>query len=337
MTGKGRVLAALSGVATDHLPLMPITMMFAADTAGIRYRDYVTDHARLAEAQVRTAEEYGFDYVSAISDPAREAADLGAVVQYFDDQPPAIVESQALLADKARFCTLRLPDLTAPGRMRDRVEGVALLAGRAGADKIVEGWVEGPCAMAADLRGLSTLMLDFYDAPGFVEDLFAFVVAMETEFARAQVAAGASLIGIGDAAASLIGPRFYEKFVFDQERKLVGAIRGMGCLVRLHICGNTRRILRGMSQTGADIVDLDFLAPLDEARAAMGSEQMLLGNIDPVRVLRDGSPDSIEAALAECHRQAGMRYIVGAGCEVPRGTPRENVLAMARYAQTHHA
>jgi uroporphyrinogen-III decarboxylase len=109
----------------------------------------------------------------------------------------------------------------------------------------------------------------------------------------------------------------------------------MGCLVRLHICGNTRRIVRGMGQTGADIVDLDFLTPLDEARAAMGPEQMLLGNIDPVRVLRDGSPDSIEAALAECHRQAGARYIVGAGCEIPRGTPRENVLAMTRYAQTH--
>jgi MtaA/CmuA family methyltransferase len=335
MTGKERVLAALAGAPTDRLPLMPITMMFAADTAGVRYRDYATDHARLADAQCRTAEEYGFDYVSAISDPAREAADLGAVIQFFDDQPPAIVESQALLTDKSRLRTLRLPDLAAPGRMRDRVEGVALLAGRAGAERIVEGWVEGPCAMAADLRGLNTLMLDFYDDPKFVEDLFAFVVAMETEFARAQVAAGASLIGIGDAAASLIGPRFYDAFVFEQERKLVGAIRDMGCLVRLHICGNTRRIVRGMGQTGADIVDLDFLTPLDEARAAMGPEQMLLGNIDPVRVLRDGSPDSIEAALAECHRQAGARYIVGAGCEIPRGTPRENVLAMTRYAQTH--
>jgi MtaA/CmuA family methyltransferase len=337
MNGKERVLAALSGSATDRLPLMPITMMFAADTAGFRYREYATDHRRLVEAQLRTADEYGFDYVSAISDPAREAADLGAVIQYFDDQPPAIVESQALLADKGRLRALRLPDLAAPGRMRDRVEGIALLAARAGADKIVEGWVEGPCAMAADLRGLNTLMLDFYDDPGFVEDLFAFVVAMETEFARAQVEAGASLIGIGDAAASLIGPRFYERFVFERERKLVGAIRAMGCLVRLHICGNTRRILRGMGQVGADIVDLDFLTPLDEARAAVGPGQMLLGNIDPVRVLRDGSPESIVAALAECHRQAGARYIVGAGCEVPRGTPRENVLAMTRYAQTHHA
>ena len=44
---------------------------------------------------MRVAESFGFDYVSAISDPAREASDLGAAVEWFDDQPPAIVESRA--------------------------------------------------------------------------------------------------------------------------------------------------------------------------------------------------------------------------------------------------
>ena len=66
----------IDGRPVDHLPLMPITMMFAADRAGVPYRDYATDHRVLAEAQMRTAEKFGFDYVSAISDPAREAADL---------------------------------------------------------------------------------------------------------------------------------------------------------------------------------------------------------------------------------------------------------------------
>ncbi|HTQ56162.1 MAG TPA: uroporphyrinogen decarboxylase family protein [Bryobacteraceae bacterium] len=335
MTGKQRVLAALAGQPVDRLPLMPITMMFAADTAGVSYRAYASHGEVLAQAQLVTAERYGFDYVSAISDPAREASDLGATVEWFDSQPPAIVEGRALLADKAALSRLRLPDPAAPGRMRDRVDAVRLLAASAGETRIVEGWVEGPCAMAADLRGVNTLMLDFYDDPEFVERLVAFVLAMEIRFAQAQIQAGATLIGVGDAAASLIGPKFYERFVLAGECALVRAIHQAGALARLHICGNTRRILRGMGQTGADIVDLDFLSPLEEGRAAMGEAQILLGNIDPVRVLRDGTPESVTAAIAECHRQAGRRYIVGAGCEVPRGTPPGNLMALTRYAREH--
>jgi len=205
MNGKQRILAKLRGEPTDSLPLMPITMMFAADLAGARYIDYASDHAVLADAQVRIADHIGFDYVSAISDPAREASDLGATIEWFPDQPPAIVESHALLADKCKLATLRLPDPAIRGRMRDRVEAVRLLAELSGDTRIVEGWVEGPCAMSADLRGLNTLMLDFFDDPPFVEALFDFTLRMEVEFASAQVAAGATLIGVGDAASVLLG------------------------------------------------------------------------------------------------------------------------------------
>jgi len=332
MTGRERVLARLEGREVDHLPLMPITMMFAADQCGVRYYDYVTDHRLLAEAQIFTAEKFGFDYVSVISDPAREATDLGAALEWFDHQPPAILESRALLAEKGALARLRLPD-PARGRMRDRVEGVALLKARVGREKIVEGWVEGPCAMGADLRGINTLMLDFLDAPGFVRDLFQFAVKMELTFAQAQLAAGADLIGVGDAAASLVGPRIYDAFVWPYEQKLVQGLHELGARVRLHICGKTRRLFAGMGKLGAEIVDLDWMAPLDEARRAMGPDQVLLGNVDPVEVLRNGTPESVSAAIAECHRQAGPRYIVGAGCEVVRDTPEENVRALCRYAR----
>ena len=336
MTGKERITARLAHRPVDSLPLMPITMMFAGDVAGIRYREYASDHRRLVEAQLRTAATYDLDYVSAISDPAREASDLGASIEWFDDQPPAIIESRALLEDKASFARLSVPEPASGARMSDRVDAVRLLAEKAGSSLIVEGWVEGPCAMSADLRGVNTLMLDFFDDPSFVEDLFAFVVEMELGFAKAQVDAGATLIGIGDAAASLIGPKLYRGFVLEWEKKLVGGIQAMGVPVRLHICGNTRKILDGMGGTKADIVDLDYPSPVCEARAAMDSDQVLLGNIDPVRVLRDGSPASIEAALERCHGEAGVHYIAGAGCEVPRGTPHENMMAMTRFARSRH-
>lgn len=334
MNGRERVLALLDGQPIDHLPLMPITMMFAADTAGVPYGRYALDHRVLADAQCRTAAQYDFDYVSCISDPAREAADCGAKVVWFDDQPPALDEVDALLADKSRLRRLARPDPQAGGRMTDRVQAAALLRERAGAEGLVEGWIEGPCAQGADLRGINTLMLDFYDDPGFVHELFAWVIDMELRFARAQIEAGADLIGIGDAAASLVGPHLYDAFVLPYEKRLVDGVHEMGARVRLHICGNTRPLLTSMGTLGADIVDLDYPAPLDEARQAMGPRQVLLGNIDPVRVLRDGTPESVTAAIAACHAAAGDRYIVGAGCEVPRGTPPENVQALTRYAQS---
>lgn len=334
MNGKERILAMIEGRPVDQVPLMPITMMFAADTAGVPYGRYASDHRVLVDAQLRTAERYNFDYVSCISDPAREAADCGAAVQWFDDQPPAIDEVHALLADKTALARLKPPDPLGGGRMRDRVEAAALLKQRAGADRLVEGWIEGPCAEAADLRGINRLMTDFFDDPGFVRDLFEFVLDMELRFARAQAEAGAELMGVGDAAASLVGPRIYEDFVLPYERRMVEGLHAMGLRVRLHICGNTSRILRGMGSLGCEIVDLDWMAPLDRARAEMGPDQVIAGNIDPVKVLRHGTPESIEAALAECLRQAGPRWIVAAGCEVPRGTPEENLRAMCRFAQS---
>ena len=69
----------------------------------------------MVEEQLRTAERFSFDHVSAISDPAREAADCGATVHYFDDQPPAIDESAARLADRSASGGCRFPTCLAAG------------------------------------------------------------------------------------------------------------------------------------------------------------------------------------------------------------------------------
>jgi len=335
MNGRERVLAHLAGRPVDSLPFMPVTMMFACDRIGAKYGEYATNHRVLVEAQLRVAEEFDIDHVSSISCPTREADDCGATIRHYPDQPPAVDEVNAVLVEKERLLTLRIPDPSVGPRMSDRVQATELFKQRVGNDKFIEGWVEGPCAESSDLRGINRLMVDFIDDPAFVVDLFEFCVEMALRFARAQIAAGADVIGVGDAAASLVGPRIYDKYVWPYEKKLVDGIHGMGGRVRLHICGNTRKILAGMGRLGVAIVDLDSLAPMGEGRAAMGPKQVLLGNIDPVRVLRDGTPDTVYAAMAECHRQAGPRYIVGAGCEVPRDTALENMHAMRRYAREH--
>src|SRR5205807_9900616 len=129
--------------------------------------------------------------------------------------------------------------------------------------------------------------------------------------------------------------KIYDEFVWPYEKKLVDGVRALGARVRLHICGNTRKLLSGMGKLRCDIVDLDFLSPMAEGRQNMGPDQVLLGNANPVSVLRNGNPDMVSATVEECHRQAGPRFIVGPGCEVPRDTPPENLRALCQYAHTH--
>lgn len=334
MNGRERILAVLAGQAAHGLALTPITMMFAARQIGVPYRKYATDHRLLVQGQLHVAEKFAVDHVSCISDPCREAMDCGAVVKLFDDQPPAMDQTQTLLADKSRLGRLKPPDPLAGGRMTDRVRAAALFRERIGGEKLIEGWIEGPCGQASNLRGINTLMSDFFDDPPFVRGLLEFVVEMELRFARAQVEAGVDSMGIGDPAASLVGPRIYDEFIFPCQKRMIEALHAMGVKVRLHICGNTRRILGGLGRLGCDIIDADAMVPLAQARAEMGPGQVIAGNLNPVATVCNGTPKSILAALEECCNQAGPRWIVAAGCEVPRDTPEANFRAMTDFARS---
>lgn len=221
--------------------------------------------------------------------------------------------------------------------MSNRLRVVEELRTQAGSEKLIEGWVGGPVAKASDLRGINRVMMDFYDDPEFVNDLFAFIYEMEIAFARAQIQAGADIIGVGDAAASLIGPVLYAEFALPYREKYIRSIHEMGGLVRLHICGDSRHVLPWLTRLKPDAMDLDYQAPVSEARSGGGPDQVLTGNIDPVRVLKNGTPDSIQTALEECYTQAdSYNYMVAAGCEIPRDTSDENIMAMTEFARSKH-
>lgn len=330
MKPRDRVLALLQGQSPDRPPAMPITMMWAADRIGANYRDYATRADVQAGGQAAVAREFGFDHVSVISDPCCEAADLGAAIFYPPDAPPAIIEQQALLADPAALTQLRPPDPHRDGsRMANRLAALRLLRRELGETHFIEGWVEGPCAESADLRGINTLMMDFYDDPAFVHALAAFSVAVALQFATAQIEAGADIIGVGDAAASLVNRELYDEFVLPHEKRLVDGIHSAGGRVRLHICGRTLHLADALATLGCEIIDVDSLADLSAARRAVGPRQVLLGNVPTVEVVKNGDAGAVRDALARCRSDAGPAWIAGAGCEIPRHSPAANVRCFA--------
>jgi MtaA/CmuA family methyltransferase len=331
MNAYERTIATCRGQARDRLSCQPIFMTFAAKLHGVTYADYVRDYRNLVGAQCRLAEEFDIDVVSCCSDAWREAADCGAELTFYADGPPAC--RHHVLADKADLASLAMPDPTVSPRMSDRVQAVGLFAERVKGEIPVMGWIEGPVAQAADLRGINELMLDTMDDLPFVTDLFEFVTELEIAFARAQLAAGADIIGLGDAAASLVSAGFYEEHALRYERRMVEAIQAEGALVRLHVCGQTNHLLRAFSRVGADMVELDHPVDFPSARGKVGPEAVLLGNMDPVAIVRNGRPAEIIEACRACHEAAGERYILAAGCEIPPDTPAENVRAMVDYAR----
>jgi MtaA/CmuA family methyltransferase len=325
MNGLERYLATLRGEPVDHLARTPILMQFAAEYVGSDYGRFAADHEVLVGANRRCAADFGIDQLSCISDPYRETHGFGGEVTFVPDGPPRCT---APLAETRDLDTLATPDPVRSERMRDRVRAVEAYRRQDHGTRSLLGWVEGPAAEAADLRGVMPFMFDLMDDPTYAGELMDRCVEVAIDFARAQVAAGVDTVGVGDAIASQIDPGTYEALIQPREKRLVEAIHGMGAFVKLHICGNVTHLLPGIAELGVDVLDLDHPVDLAAARAAVGERVVLTGNLDPVSVVRFGTPAGIRAAVAEAYARAGDPYMVNAGCEVPAGTPHENLRAL---------
>ncbi len=325
MTPKERLHAIIRGDSYDRPAVTPIFMAWAANFIGHTYCDYYLDGDVLVKAQLSVTKAFNLDQASAISDPWREASAYGMEFEY----PPDGVgrPKEMLIKSRRDLSKLKPLDLENTERTKQRIESVRQMASQIGQTHSVLGWVEGPMAEYADLRGVESAMLDLIDNPELFVEAGEIIIQNAINFAIAQIKAGADMVGIGDAAASLISPAMYADFILPLERRLIIAIHEAGAAAKLHICGNISRIVQHMAQTGADIIDVDWMVPLNEARKAVGPDNTLCGNFNPAGVLFEGSPQDVANAAKECLKAAPSRFILMPGCEVPPATPEENIRA----------
>jgi MtaA/CmuA family methyltransferase len=316
----------------DRRPNFDIYMQRAAHHVGRPLSRYYLDHRVLVEANLAVLEAFSLDVVQAISDPYREASDLGLEVDWPEDGLP--IRRAALLEAPEDLTRLRPVAPEDGRRMSDRLDAVRGLREKVGDDVAVMGWVEGAFALASVLRGDTRLLLDIHDRPGWLRDLLDRLVETGVAFARAQVAAGAHVIGLGDSMGSLVSPKHYREFVLPYEHRVFAAVAEAGAIPRLHICGDTKHLLADMARSGAAIVDLDWMVDLGKAAEAFGpGGPAPCGNFDPVSVMLQGTPDDLAEAVRACAAAAGPRHFSAAGCEIPDRTPEANLLAHARTLQ----
>ncbi len=334
-----RVRGVIAGTPVDHLPAQPMVMMLAARHAGIPYIDYTKDGRKMADAQLKMVRDFGIDCVLMCSDPAREVIDIAGdgSIKWFEDQGPVIAEERAALLDKARLREFKLPDPHREGRMHDRIRAIETCFAELRGETSIVGWVEGPLALAQELRGLNRIMTDILDDPAFVRDLMDFTSEVAIVYAAAQIAAGADTIGMSDAAASMIGPRHYRDLVLPWQRRVLQSVRAShpDVILRQHMCGNVGKLIPQMATLPVDIYELDFPTDLTAARAGLGPDRVILGNVSTVTDMLTGTPAGVLAAAAKCHEICGRFHIVGAGCELSPFTPPENLQAMVRFSVDH--
>lgn len=339
MTSIERVRQVIAGKPADRLPAQPMAMMFAARHAGMKFIDYTKDGQKMAAAQLKLAEDFGFDCLLTCSDPAREVIDIAGdgSVDWFVDQGPAINEDRAALADMTRLLQFKLPDPVGGGRMHDRVKAIETMRRQAGPGMSIVGWIEGPLALAAELRGINAIMLDFIDEPAFARDLLAFCADVAIAYAPPQISAGADTMGMSDAAACLIGPKLYAEFVWPEQCRVLESLRSRhpDVIRRVHMCGRTDPLFAKMRDLPANLYEIDFPANLAEARAQLGAGRTLAGNVSTITDLMQGTPEQVYEACRRCHQTCGPHFIVGAGCELSPLTPPENLRAMMTYAREH--
>jgi MtaA/CmuA family methyltransferase len=326
MNSYQRVMATIEGRPHDRAPLSLMVMAWAGHHIGRNYRDYALDPGVTVASHLAMVRDFAMDTVTVQTDPWCEAEAYGMCFDYPEEGVGIprrhLVEEDA---DRQRIAAF---DPMAHDRTRRRIEAVGAYALQLKQTVPIIGWVEGPIAEYADLRGLEWALIDMIEQPGAVEEAFEDIVDNAIRFARMQIEAGADIIGVGDAAASVIGPELYRQRVLPWERKLFDGIHAAGARVKLHICGNIRPLLNDIATAGVDILDVDWMVPLTEARAAMGQRVTLCGNFNPVTELMQCSPEQAAAAAARCVREGGDRFILQAGCETPPGTPVDNVRAV---------
>jgi len=336
MTSFERYVTVCELREPDRVPVSPLIMTFAARLAQVNYTDYCRHGEILAQAQVQCMRHFGYDSVNVTSDSVREPTTLGAEAVWPDNEVPSL-GSDPFIKGPDDLHRLRLPDPLGPNLMHEQVKALQLMQQELGPDQVVYGWVESPFQEAAILRNLNHFMVDLYDRPQFVHELMRFATDMELAFGLAQIEAGARFIGMGDSVASLVSPKLYRIFNLPYVSELVAGLQKAGARVKYHACGKAGALLSAYGEVGADILNLDSLVDLSEAKQLLGSRVCLKGNLDPVGILLNGTPDEVTETSRRCIDEGGANggFILSPGCEVPRDTPFANLEALVSAAKEY--
>jgi uroporphyrinogen decarboxylase len=175
-----------------------------------------------------------------------------------------------------------------------------------------------------------------YSQPQAWDELLGKLVAVTSEYARAQVEAGADVIQVFDSWVGCLSVEDYRKFVLPRTTELIRSLKTSGASV-IYFGTDTSTLLVSMKETGADVIGLDWRIPLDQGWKLLGNHGAVQGNLDPVVLFADWK--QVKVGARRILDQAGGRpgHIFNLGHGILPETPVENVRALAEYVQENSA
>ena len=338
MNSKQLVGAALAGRPVPRVPVGPLAVHYCARLLGCTVRQYTTSPKLLAESVIRYYERFRPDAVWVSADTWVSAEAMGARVGAEDDNQPLGGLGEPLIQSAADIDRIAPPDPASQGRYPSMLEALSRVVGVLGKETWVIGCFDQyPFSLAAALMNLDKVMLRLADDPPFVEALMHRCAEYAVAYGKALAEAGADMLSGGDSPAGLVNPRIYEQFLLPFEQRVIAALRTTGKPVSLHICGRATPLLPFMKISGADVLELDHFVDLARVSEITGPDTALWGNVDPVGVLAQGTPDSVTVTarqlLSDMAAAGHSRFVLSSGCCLVMGTPASNLQALINVSQ----
>ena len=334
MDSKTRFLNALSFKEIDRVPVIPQLTYAAAKWSNMKIDEALTDRKKQLKALVYAQETCGYDAIYAGWEGSFVllSSALGSELQVFEDKPPNV--QKPLINSKDDLEKLKTLNPQKDGRIPINLKLIQDL--KKESQVPILSYLPAPFTLSGLFHGTDKLMLLIYMDMDFLKELVKHCLDLSYTFGKAKIDAGVDAITIADPTGSsdMISPKHFEQLSFPSLKELITKLKSHGVKVGLHICGNTRPILHLMVKTGADYIEVDQAVDLKEARIE-AQKTCIMGNVGTSDLL-SGSKESIIEFSENCIEKIGEKgYILSSGCEVPYGTPIENIQAMVETATKH--
>jgi uroporphyrinogen-III decarboxylase len=216
------------------------------------------------------------------------------------------------------------------GRCPALLDGIKRIKDRYGESLCVVGRTEAPYSSAALLYGMNACNLLMYDNPALLKDTMEWFIPLQIEFGLAQFEAGADAVWYGDCCASghMMSLATYEEMAAEPLARVAKGYQGRG-ISMLHASEENPKYAEVMSRSGIDILSIGPGGDLAACQEAVGGRCAIMGNVDPIGQLMNGTPESVSAQAEEILRKVSVKggHLINSGEMVPRATPEKNMLA----------